>query len=232
MKNSAGYRRALAGAGLVLTAVLMAVAMGADVAFSGDGDEVLAGMAAAGERAWLSAMTYLGAQLAMIAGALGVAHLLRERAPVLSNLGGTLAVLGAFGHTVHGGAVLLTVQMSARESDRAAHAAVLDEFSSSPAGIFSAMGLLGTVLGLVLLASGVWRAQVGPRWVGPALLTFIALEFVGAGVSPIIGAVAGALYLACFATLALTVWRSPMVQWEVGGADLREDVQAPKVQIS
>lgn len=215
MKNPATFRRTVAGGGLVLTAVLMAVAMGTDVPFSGDGVEVLTAMDDAAGRAWLSAMSYLFAQLAMIAAALGVAHLLRERTPLLSNLGGTLAVLGAFGHTVHGGGVLLTIQMSRAASDREAHAAVLDDFAASPAGIFSAMGLIGTVLGLVLLSVGLWRAKVGPRWVAPALGAFIVLEFVGAEVSPILGAAAAALYLACFIALALTIWRSPARQWQV-----------------
>lgn len=215
MTTAATYRRWVAGAGMVLTAVLMALAMGTNVPFSGEGREVLDTMAGAGGRAWLSAISYLFAQLAMLAGALGVAHLLRSKAPVLSNVGGTLAVLGAFGHTVHGGGILLTIQMAADRDHHSTHAAVLDGFVSSPAGIFSVMGLLGTVLGLVVLAIGIWRVGLGPRWVAPALGAFLALEFVGSAVSPIAGGVAGALYVAAFSALALTIWRSPVEAWQL-----------------
>lgn len=211
MRNAATYRRAVASAGLALTAVLMATAMGMGVPFSGAG--VLAAMSDAGDRAWLSATTYLLAQLAMIPAALGLAHLLRQQAPALSNLGATLMVLGAFGHTVHGGSVLLTIQMAADQTHHSTHAAVLDAFASSPAGIFSLMGLLGTVLGLIMLTVGIWRVRLGPRWVAPALAAFIVLEFVGAAISPIAGLVAGALYVAAFVTLAHTARRSPTESW-------------------
>lgn len=213
MKNAATYRRTVASAGLALTATLMAVSMGLGVPFSGA--RVLDAMSDAGSRAWLAAIAYLLAQLAMIPAGLGLAHLLRQRAPVVSNLGATLMVLGAFGHTVHGGGVLLTIQMAADQDHRSTHAAVLDEFMSSPAGIFSVIGLLGTVLGLVVLAIGIWRVGLGPRWVAPVLGAFLALEFVGSAVSPIAGGVAGALYLSAFIALALTIWRSPLEAWQL-----------------
>lgn len=215
MKNPASFRRTAAAVGLVLAAVLMVVAMGTNVPFSGEPKEVLGAMDTAGGRAWLSAFTYTLAQLALIAGLLGVAHLLRERTPLLSNLGGTLAVLGAFGHTVHAGGVLLIVSMAQGAADRGALATALDEYISSPAGIFSAMGLVGTVLGLLLLTIGLWRSEVGPRWVPAALGAFLVVEFVGSAITPWATAAGGALYLASFGALAITIWHSPVGAWEV-----------------
>jgi hypothetical protein len=215
MKDPASYRRTAAAVGLVLAAILMVVAMGTDVPFSGESEEVLAEMDAVGGRAWLSAITYTLAQLAFIAGVLGIAHLLRERTPMLSNLGGTLAVLGGFGHTVHAGGVLLIVSMAQGSADRGELATALDESMSSPAGIFSAMGLLGTVVGLLLLTIGLWRAGVGPRWVPAALAAFLVIEFVGTAITPWASAAGGALYLASFGALAGTIWRSPVDAWEV-----------------
>jgi hypothetical protein len=215
MKNAASYRRAAAAVGLALAAALMVVAMGTDVPFSGEPDEVLGEMDAAGGRAWLSAFTYTLAQLALIPGVLGIAHLLRESTPRLSSLGGTLAVLGAFGHTVHAGGVLLIVSMAQGAADRGALSTALDEYISSPAGVFSAMGLLGTVLGLLLLTVGLWLSGVGPRWVPAALAGFLVVEFVGSAITPWASAAGGALYLASFGVLAATIWRSPVGAWEV-----------------
>lgn len=215
MKNPAIFRRTAAAVGLVLAAVLMVVAMGTDVPFSGESEEVLAEMDAVGGRAWLSAITYSLAQLPLIAGVLGIAHLLRERTPRLSNLGGSLAVLGAFGHTIHAGGVLVIVSMAQADAGRGAMATALDDYMSSPAGIFSAMGLLGTVLGLVLLTIGLWRSGVGPRWVPAALAAFLVVEFVGASLTPWASPFGGALYLASFGALAVTIWRSPVDAWEV-----------------
>lgn len=214
MKNTATYRRTAGAVGLVLAAALMVIAMGADVSFSGEPGEVLAEMDAAGARAWISAIAYTFAQLALIAGALGIAHLLRPRAPRLSNLGGTLAVVGAFGHTVHAGGILLIVSMAQSTADTDALTTALNDYTRSPAGLFSAMGLLGTVLGLVVLTVGLWRAAVGPRWVPAALAAFMILEFVGSAVSMWASAVAGLLYLSAFAALAVNIWRSPVADWE------------------
>lgn len=214
MKNTGSFRRASAAIGLVLAAILMVVAMSTDVPFSGEPADVLADMEAAGRRAWLSATTYALAQLALIAGLLGVAHLLRESAPRLSNLGGSLAVIGAFGHTVHAGGVLLIVSMAQSGADRDASAVALAHSLSSPAGLFSAMGLLGTVFGLLLLTIGLWRSVVAPRWVAPALAAFLLVEFVGTSLTPWASAAGGALYLAAFGALAATIWRSPDAQWE------------------
>ncbi|WP_153394572.1 DUF4386 family protein [Ornithinicoccus halotolerans] len=215
MKNPATYRRAVAAVGLVLAAVLMTIAMGINVPFSGDPEEVLTEMDAAGGRAWLSAITYTLAQLALIPGVLGIAHLLRQRTPRLSNVGGTLAVLGAFGHTVHAGGVLLVVSMAQGTADRAALETALQEYQNSPVAIFSAMGLLGTVVGLILLTVGLWRAGVGPRWVPAALAAFLLVEFIGTAITVWATAAGSALYLASFGALALTIWRTPVGVWEV-----------------
>lgn len=229
MTNTASYRRTSAAVGLVLAAALMVVAMGTDVPFSGESEEVLAEMNAVGSRAWLSAITYALAQLPLIAGVLGIAHLLREGAPRLSNIGGTLAVVGAFGHTVHAGGVLLIVSMAQGQADRAALATALDEYASSPATVFSAMGLLGTVLGLLILTIGLWRSGVGPRWVPVALAAFLVVEFVGAAISPWASAAGGALYLSAFAALAVTIWNTPDGAWHVS-APIAERVPAATLQ--
>ena len=95
----------------------------------------------------------------------GLGHLLRERAPRLSLVGTCLASLGAFGHAVFGGVALVTVSMAQETAERARMAALLQDVESSPAMVFAATGLLGTVLGLVVLSVGLWRTRVAPRWV-------------------------------------------------------------------
>lgn len=226
MSDTARFRRTAAALGLILAAVLMVVAMGTDVPFSGEPAAVLSELDDAGGRAWLSAITYAFAQLALLAGLLGLMHLLRERAPRLSNIGGTLGVLGAFGHTVHAGGVLVIVSMAQGAADPDAMATIVEDYQSSPAGIFSAIGLLGTVLGLVLITVGLWRAEVGPRWVPAALGAFLVVEFIGSALSPWLSAVAGALYLLAFTALALTIMRSPVEGWQVRGPSPKREPAA------
>jgi hypothetical protein len=227
MKDPATFRRAAGATGILLAAPLMVVAMGTDVPFSGEPAEVLSAMQEAGGRAWLSAITYTFAQLALLIGLLAVAHLLRERAPVLSNLGGGLSVVVAFGHTVHAGGVLVIVSMAQGQVGQDAAAIAVKDYQASPAMLFSAIGFFGYVIGLALLTIGLWRAGVGPRWVPAALAGFLVVEFVGSAISSWATYVAGALYVAAFTALAGTIWRSPATEWQTRQTNLAD---APAVE--
>jgi MFS family permease len=92
-------------------------------------------------------------------------------------LGTSLAVIGAFGHSVVGGLSMAYLAMAVDERNRAAHAAVIEDIETGPVRIFMAMGFLGTVLGILLLAIGLWLAKVPPRWAAPLLGAFLLVAF-------------------------------------------------------
>lgn len=100
--------------------------------------------------------------------------------------------------------------------NRELHAELIDSVESGPAAAFMVMGLLGTVLGILLLSIGLWRARVAPRWAAPALLAFLIVEFVGTAISDWASQVAGLLFLSAFVALAVTIWHSPRVTWQTG----------------
>jgi hypothetical protein len=170
-----------------------------------------------------SALLFTGAQLPFAVGLAGVAHLLRVRAPRLAVLGGLFAVLGGFGHTVYGGVNVIMLQMADDLDNVAVHTEVLAGAEGGPGIPFMAMGLLGTVLGLVLIGVGLWRAGLGPRWLGPVLIAFVVVEFVGTSISAWAGYASGVLYLAAFGALALTVARTPEAAWPAPAAVTRQD---------
>lgn len=227
MTNTATFRRNAAAIGLVSTAVLSTLSIMTAPEFPTGGAERLDAIAVDLTSSAISAAAFTLAQLPFIAAVLGVGHLLRGRAPVLSNVGTPLAVLGAFGHVVFGGASLLYVAMAADEAQQATYGALIDDFETSPAMAFTAIGLLGTVLGLVLLAVGLWRARVAPRWVPPAVGAFIVVEFAGAAVSEWASSVASVIYLASFTALALTVWRSDAREWATPAAPVEQPAHVP-----
>lgn len=214
MKNPATFRRAAAAVGLVITAVLMLVSTVLAPPFPGEFDALLAGIDEAGSAATVSALGFTLAQLPFLAAVLGIGHLVRAGAPVLANIGTTLAVIGGFGHAVYGGVTMVQLSMAADEANRAVHAQILTDVESGPAVAFMAMGLLGTVLGILLLAIGLWRARIEPRWVGPVLGAFLVVEFVGSGLSEWAAHVSVVLYLLAFGALAVIVWRSPDELWQ------------------
>jgi len=213
MRNPATFRRSVAGLGLVATAVLMVVSTVLAPPFPGNFEELLAEIDAAGSSATISATAFTLAQLPFIAGVLGIGHLLRERSPVLSNLGTTVAVIGAFGHSVFGGLSMVQLTMATDETNRAVHAETLTQVEAGPMVAFMAAGLLGTVLGILLLAVGLWRAHVGPRWVAPVLGAFLVVEFAGSAISEWSSQVSVVLFLVALTALAITISRSPEATW-------------------
>jgi hypothetical protein len=215
MKNAATFRRVGASVALVTTALLSLLSqLVAPVFPSGGAAERLTTVHDAGTTAALSAGLFVVAQLPFIVAVLAIAHLLRDRAPVLSNLGASVAVVGGFGHAVIGGVSLLEVAMADDTVHREAFGSAIDRFEASPGMLFAALGTLGTVVGLVLLAVGMWRAHVGPRWVPPAIGAFLLAEFVGSAFSSWAADVSATVYLAAFAALAAVVWRSGDASWE------------------
>jgi hypothetical protein len=65
----------------------------------------------------------------------------------------------------------------------------------------------------VLLGIGLWRAEVGPRWVPLAIAAFILIEFVGANFSEWASLVASVIYVIAFGALAMYVSRTPAALW-------------------
>jgi hypothetical protein len=208
MTTSTTARRVTAASCLVLTSALSVVSAILQPDFAQQGSERLEAIAAAGGSATISAVTFVLAQLPFIGAVLGIAYLLSNRAPKLAAIGAALGIVGAFGHSVFGGTALMMVTM-AGESDAAPYGGLIDDFESSPFMVFAALGLLGTVLGLLLLAAGLWRADAAPRWVPVAIVAFIVVEFVGTSITAWASSVSSLLYLASFTALAVTVMRSP-----------------------
>jgi hypothetical protein len=216
MNNTATFRRDVAAIGLVTNALLMTISVMVAPEFPSGFEERLAAIDAAGTQGKISAVTFALAQLPLLAGVLGIGHLLRGRAPTLSNLGTSLAVIGAFGHSVFGGLSMAYLAMAADQQNRATHAALMQTIESGPAVAFMAIGLLGTVFGILLLAIGLWRAKVAPRWAAPVLGAFLVVGFAGSAVSDRAEQWSVIFYLAAFTALAVTIWRSPKESWRQG----------------
>jgi hypothetical protein len=219
MKNSATFRHHSAAIGLLTGAILSTISVITAPEFPAGFQERLAAINAAGA---VSSLAFTLAQLPLLVGVLGIGHLLRSRAPILSNLGTSLAVIGVFGHSVVGGLSMAYLAMAADEQNRSAHAALMEGIESGPVRLFMAMGLLGTVVGVLLLAIGLWRAQVPPRWAAASLGAFLLVAFAGSALSDRAELVSLVFYLPAFTALAVTLWRSPTEAWRSG-----TDVGAP-----
>ena len=199
---TATWHRRLAITALVTAPVLAALSVVLQPDLPAGAADRLASIDAAGWTGVVSAAAFAASQLPMIAAALALGHLLRDRAPRLGLAGAALLVAGSFGHAVFGGMSLTFVAMAGDEDHRAAYAGLMDRLMNSPMMLFSVLGLLGTVIGVLLLSIGLFRAAVGPRWVGPALWAFLLVEFVGSSVSPHASYLSSVLFCAAFGALA------------------------------
>ena len=208
--NTSRFHRNTAVVGLAGSAVLFTVATVLQPDLTGSGRAVLARLDAAGWHAAVSAAAFVLAQLPYIAAVLGIGHLLRERAPRLGAWGTVLSVVGAFGHTVFGGISLVFVVMAGDAAHRGVYAGLFGDLQSSPVMVFSLLGTVGFVLGLLLLSIGLFRGRVGPRWTGPALWAFLVVEFAGTALSGYASYLSTTIMVVVFATLA----REATVSWQ------------------
>lgn len=211
MRNPANYRRTAAAICLILAGLLSAafVLLASAPGWGSDNVERLQGIS---PRTTVSFLAYAAYQLPLMIGLLGVAHLLRGRAPVLGSLGASLAGLGAFGYAVYGGSQLMIPAMAADPANLEVYAQ-LRAGSETLTGPFAALGMVGSIAGLLLLSIALWRSRVGARWIPVGVWVWLGVEFIGTSLIPGASLASAALLLVVLGSLAVVVWRSPVTAW-------------------
>ena len=172
-------RRFVAVAALVIAPVLAALFVVLSPPFPDDPAERLAGFVD-GPLPAVSAVAFLLLQLPMLVVFLTLGRLLLPGAPRLSAWGTALGVIGCFGHMVFGGLSMAYLVMAHDEANRDVYAQLLADIESSPVMVLAAAGFIGTVLGQLLQAIGLFRTRTGPIWVGPAIWAFLLLAAAAA----------------------------------------------------
>ena len=191
---------------LVTTVVLTAVSVALMPDLPDTNAELLQSLADSTAPAAAAAASFTLSQLFFIGAVLAIGDVARAVAPRLIGAGMVLAVIGAFGHSVFGGLRLAMFGMLT-ESGREEYAAALDRTYDSPVMLFAAIGLLGTVLGLLLMAIGLLRSRTVAAWIPACLIGFLVLEFIGSNLSTWASLGAVALYTAALLGIAAAVLR-------------------------
>ena len=164
-------------------------------------------LADAPAQAAAAAACFALSQLFLIGAVLAIGDIARAGAPRLIGAGMVLTIIGAFGHSVFGGLRLALFGML-DDSARAQYTAALDRTYDSPVMLFAAMGLLGTLFGLLLLAIGLLRSGAVAPWIPACLIGFLVMEFVGTNLTTWASLAAVALYAAALLGIAATVTRT------------------------
>ena len=197
-------RRFAAVASLLVAPILAGLYVVLSPPFPDNASERLAGFAD-GPLPAVSAVAFLLLQLPMLVVFLTIGRLLLPRAPRLSAWGTTLGIIGCFGHIVFGGLSMAYLVMARDAENREVYATLFTAIESSPVMAFAMAGFLGTVLGQLIQSIGLFRTRTGPIWVGPAIWTFLLMEFFLSNVTPLASYLAVLLLGAALWALALEV---------------------------
>jgi hypothetical protein len=150
---------------------------------------------------------------------LALMHLLRDHGTTFGHLGGGFAMIGLFGAAavvaVDGIAVSQMGQPGASIQEMSA---LLDRIKESPGlrGVAVVAGV-GLMLGMVLLAMGLWRTRAAQPWMAALVAAGAIAFFVGVATdNRIIFAMAFALYLAALGPLGWRILRESDEEWSQG----------------
>ena len=154
--------------------------------------------------------------LVMPLGLLGVAHVTRFRAPVLTAVAAPLVIWGmwGFGNVLAMGYVAGTVAPTVLDVESAV--VLNDGLGGHPGVIATALvpHLIGSFLGLILLSVAAWRSRAFPRSAAALLVAFLIWDFL----LPPLGPVDPHLLLVlAWGWLGLHLIRMPDAVWR--GAD-------------
>ncbi len=222
MNDTATFRRNAVTLCLVLAPLLMLVSSALQPPFVEGYADRLADIDEAGAAAWVSNALFIVTQAPMLVAFLGIAHLLRRHSPRLSAVSAVLGVLATFGEAVMGGTALVYLTMAGDAENREIYAGLWEKMESSPAMAFAMVGFGGTVLTLVLLAIGLFRSGIVPRWVPALVWLYIVLEFFGSALTEYASYAAGLCLLMAFGTIARLVAQGPGLD---SVADARDRVE-------
>ena len=215
MSSASAFRRTVVGLCLVLGPLLLLVATFV-IPDEGEeeAEEYLATIADETGRAEAGAILFYLGFVLLTVGIFGIIHLLRNRAVVLGHIGGVLAVVGAISFAALVATTFYDIAL-AESPDREAAVAIYDSLEDT-AGFFVVLipALIGTALGLLLLAIGLWRARIAPVWVPIVVLAGLVLVSIGTDLVPV--AIGNALLLAALGYVGAKVLGMGNDEWERG----------------
>jgi hypothetical protein len=210
------FRRVVAGVSLVLSPVFLLAAFVVTPTMASDTRTMLAAIAQHSTQWYLFGLFTLVSYVLLAPAVLGLMHLLRDRAPACSAIGGSLAFLGSISSVADSRLVFVHWQMAAPEANRDQMVALLTRLEASAGATLPfILGTLGLVIGTVLLAIGLYRAHAVPTWVAAALGVGIIANLAAFIVGSRPGLIASsAILILAYGYVGLVFLRQSDQDWE------------------
>lgn len=160
---------------------------------------------------------------------LGLIYMVRERAPVLGNLGGSLALLGTLVGVGDAISQLFIWQMVAPGADRAQMVALLMRFDNAGgAAIIFRIGGPALVIGTVILSIALHRARAVPAWAATGTAVGTILNIAGfVASSTLLVVISSVVLLVSLGWIGRLVLASSDQEWERTSVQQRARSAAP-----
>jgi hypothetical protein len=214
--DSHHLRKTVAGACMVLAPLLFLVAFVVSPRLETKAGKMLSVAADHVDRFYIANVVAMVGLMLVVPAVLGVMHMLRERRPGYSGIGGSLALIGVFASLVGQGAALVMWEMARNGTAGAGNTSVVHAFTHDAGTVLPIyiVGYLGAI-GVVVLAAGLWMARVVDWWMAlffAAGVVCINIAFP-AGVLAL-AIVGSALMLVGLGSMGLMVLRESDADWE------------------
>ncbi|GIH60024.1 hypothetical protein [Microbispora siamensis] len=210
LKNPDLFRKTVAGAAMLAWPVLLGLAF----LTSPPGTEHdPAVFRASPVQVQASALLFQWATVCLVPVILGLAHLLRTRAPRTGNIGAAVGLIGAVTATCLFMTDFYDLALALTLPD--APAARVTEVAGALGGFVYGILLPGflTHVGLLVLLAGLAAVRRAPWWVPVAALAGVCGPFLTMGQPPAVQAIGSLFHLAAFGAVALKVLRMPVDDW-------------------
>jgi hypothetical protein len=214
--DSHHLRKTIAGACMVLAPLLFLVAFVVSPKIETKAGKMLSVAADHVDRFYIANLVATIGLMLVIPAVLGVMHMLRERRPAFSGIGGSLALIGVFASLVGQGVAFVMWEMARHGADSAANTSVLHAVTHDTGAVVPiyVLGYIGCV-GVVVLAAGLYMARVVDWWMAlffAAGVVCINIAFPAGMLA--LAIVGSALMLVGLGSMGLMVLRESDADWE------------------
>jgi hypothetical protein len=218
LSDARNFRRTAAGLSLIIGPVLLLIASAITTTGGDDTAEYVAEVATRRGAEEASAVLGIFGFAFLIPGIIGALNLLRGRGVVLGHLGGILAVLGLACFSALIASSFYDVAATAPGADSNAYVDISEEVEDTTGAIIVvAVALIGTLLGLILLAIAFIRARTVPLFAPILMIAGILVVGPASGDSRAVSVIGNLLLLGGLGTVGLTLLRQPDEEWERPG---------------
>jgi hypothetical protein len=214
--DSQHLRKMVAGACMLLAPLLFLIAFVVSPELETKAGAALSSAADNVDRFYIANLLATIGLMLVVPAVLGLMHMLRERRPAYSGLGGALTLIGVFASLVGQGVAFVMWEMARHGADSAANTTVIDRVLHDSGTVLPiyVLGYAGA-LGVVVLAAGLYMARVVDWWMAlffAAGIVCINIAFPAGLLA--LAIVGSALTLVGLGSMGLMVLRESDADWE------------------